>query len=150
VTYQKFEFTVFDRPTPAHRPRFTKTGRIYNPQVNLDARNYIRAGFLELPQVVQQVFADSWVPITGPIKLTVKAYVPMPKSIPKKRQKQARPITRPDLDNYIKQVEDALNGYAWKDDAQVVAIEAHKIYAWAVGLGHVQPRWVITIEEIGV
>jgi Holliday junction resolvase RusA-like endonuclease len=81
----------------------------------------------------------------GPIRLNVMALIAMPKSIPKKRRMLAMPTTRPDLDNYIKQVEDALIGYAYKDDAQIVSIMARKRY---VPDGD-PPCWVITIEEIG-
>lgn len=36
--------------------------------------------------------------------------------------------TRPDLDNLVKLVNDALNGLAWLDDAQVVEFYADKVF----------------------
>jgi len=36
---------------------------------------------------------------------------------------------KPDIDNLSKIILDALNGYAWKDDAQVAELSAIKIYA---------------------
>ncbi len=37
--------------------------------------------------------------------------------------------TRPDLDNLVKNVLDALNGVCWRDDASVVALLAYKCVA---------------------
>jgi Holliday junction resolvase RusA-like endonuclease len=44
-----------------------------------------------------------------------------------KRAPVARP-SRPDIDNCVKLVSDALNGVAWVDDAQVVEVHARKFY----------------------
>ena len=41
---------------------------------------------------------------------------------------QSRPSAKPDIDNVIKAVLDALNGIAYKDDARVVELEARKVY----------------------
>lgn len=54
---------------------------------------------------------------------------------------------KPDLDNLIKLVKDALNPRppfvgAWADDARVVAIDASKFYSR-------HPRTVVTIERLG-
>ncbi len=34
---------------------------------------------------------------------------------------EIRPTTKPDLDNYLKAIKDALKGICWRDDSQVVA-----------------------------
>ena len=52
-----------------------------------------------------------------------------------------KPTTRPDLDNVIKIVLDALNGHAWHDDGQVIEIHACKKYDEI-------PRLEIEIYEI--
>lgn len=40
-----------------------------------------------------------------------------------------RKITaRPDIDNLVKAVTDALNGILWKDDSQIVSLSAEKRY----------------------
>lgn len=46
---------------------------------------------------------------------------------------EAPPTKKPDLDNIIKCL-DALNGIAWRDDAQIVSILARKTYAETPGL----------------
>jgi Holliday junction resolvase RusA-like endonuclease len=64
-------------------------------------------------------------PLQGPLLLGVKAYLPIPKSKPKKWQAAAlageiRPTSRPDTDNLIKQIKDCANRAMWGDDCQVV------------------------------
>jgi Holliday junction resolvase RusA-like endonuclease len=60
-----------------------------------------------------------------------------------KSAKRDRPTTRPDIDNYAKLVLDALNGFVWADDSQVVKIEAVKRYAKeSVGTS-------VRVEEVG-
>ena len=65
-------------------------------------------------------------PFEGALVLSVQVFRPMPKAFSKKKKEQCeqgllRPITRPDLDNYIKGIKDALSGICWLDDAQIVA-----------------------------
>lgn len=38
------------------------------------------------------------------------------------------PTKKPDMDNVVKIVLDALNGFAWHDDAQVVDLSVMKVY----------------------
>jgi len=61
----------------------------------------------------------------GPVLLGVKAYVPIPRSMPKYKRALAlegklRPTTKPDLDNLIKHLKDCANEILWSDDKQVV------------------------------
>ncbi|MBP3619739.1 MAG: RusA family crossover junction endodeoxyribonuclease [Clostridia bacterium] len=69
-----------------------------------------------------------------PLKLIVSAYCKIPKSFTKLKKQQAidgakRPIKKPDLDNIIKIILDALNGVAYEDDCQVVEIKSKKFYS---------------------
>lgn len=48
---------------------------------------------------------------------------------------------RPDLDNYIKALLDASNGILFKDDGQVAAMSAQKLYS-------LDPRIEIEIYEL--
>ena len=57
-----------------------------------------------------------------PIILEVNAYFAIPKSYPKKKaalcsQNILRPTCKPDMDNIVKAVADALNGVAYRDDS---------------------------------
>ena len=79
------------------------------------------------------------------VRLGVKAFYEIPKSYPKYKQQQARegtlrPSVKPDADNVIKAVADALNGVAYNDDTQVVEVHCWKHYSD-------RPRIEIYIEE---
>lgn len=119
----KFEneiyFVVHGEPKSKLRPQFRRMGGFvstYTPKKTKLAEDHI------------MVIASQHIPntlITGPILLSVRAYRSPLKSFSKKKLAMAlsgemRPITKPDLDNYVKLVKDALNGLIWKDDAQVI------------------------------
>ena len=60
--------------------------------------------------------------------------MPIPKSAPKVKQVNMckgniRHTKRPDVDNLVKAVLDALNGVAWEDDSQIVRLSASKEYS---------------------
>lgn len=80
-----------------------------------------------------------------PVTLRVIARFPPPKSVSKKRQHEMLegmelPLKKPDMDNIVKVVADALNGVAYHDDTQIVYVIAKKAYSTLEGLD-------ITVEE---
>lgn len=80
------------------------------------------------------------------ISVDIQAFYPIPKSFSKKKRQAAefeemRPTTKPDCDNVIKAVLDALNGVAYYDDKQVVSVSCNKYYG-------VTGCLEITIKEI--
>lgn len=75
----------------------------------------------------QQAFPE---PMHGPLALRLEFRRQAPRSTPK-RPTQRVPwpwawMTKPDCSNLAKPVEDALNGIAWLDDAQIVALTVEK------------------------
>lgn len=61
-------------------------------------------------------------------------YRPVQKSISQKERARRlsgshRPTVKPDLSNYIKALEDGLNGIIWIDDNRIVQIVAEKKYS---------------------
>lgn len=69
-----------------------------------------------------------------PVTVRVAALFAIPKRATKKERElmlsdSIRPTKRPDIDNILKAVLDGLNGYAYKDDAQVVKVSGEKYYA---------------------
>jgi len=68
-------------------------------------------------------------PILDPIAITMRFRVKRPKSV-----KRDYPTVAPDLDKYIRGVNDGLTGVAFADDSQVVQIIASKEYADTPGV----------------
>lgn len=82
-----------------------------------------------------------------PVTLRIVARFLPPKSTAKKKQQQMLegeilPLKKPDMDNIVKVVADALNGVAYHDDTQIVFTVAKKAYSSMEGLD-------ITVEEYG-
>lgn len=130
------KFEVPGQPVGKGRPRFVrKTGHAYTPkktQVYEDGLR--RAG--------EQAMRDDPL-LTCPISLYVCAYFQVPKSWSKKKQQLAYdgvilPTGRPDGDNVLKAVGDALNGVVWRDDSQVVFGQIKKLYS-------LEPKTEVTV-----
>ena len=104
------------------RARVTRFGA-YTPKETVAAENAI--GFAA---------RAAGVPVlAGPVVLSVQVVVEPPKSWPKKQRAaaidgQRYPTVKPDLDNVVKLIGDALNGIAWNDDQQIVQVAAGKKY----------------------
>lgn len=68
------------------------------------------------------------------VEISIAACYEIPKSYSKAKRQAAlsgelRPTTKPDVDNIIKVVLDALNGVAYYDDKQVVYVSCEKHYS---------------------
>lgn len=70
--------------------------------------------------------------LEGPLELSVIFTMPRPKSHygahGLRPSAPAYPTTRPDATKLLRAVEDACTGIIWRDDAQVVAQHAYKVY----------------------
>lgn len=76
-------------------------------------------------------------PWIGPVDLEVFFYMPIPKSLSKKKREAMRAewhIVKPDTSNLLKAVEDALNGILWVDDSQVARCTLSKTYGAEPGI----------------
>ena len=87
-------------------------------------------------------------PDEAAIRLTVTAGFPVPKSASRKNRArmlagEIRPAKRPDFDNIGKIIADALNGVAYRDDAQIVEAQVVKIYVDGPG------ETTVTIGTVG-
>ena len=84
--------------------------------------------------------------IEGACVMNLLAFVSVPASWSQKKRQAAldgliRPTTKPDLDNILKGVCDALNGIIFTDDKQVAHVSAAKWYA-------ATPRLEVSVESI--
>jgi Holliday junction resolvase RusA-like endonuclease len=69
-----------------------------------------------------------------PLRMRVKAMMPIPAIWSRKKRQTAiddalRPTGKPDCDNIVKAVADALNGVVYRDDAQLVDVSIAKFYS---------------------
>ena len=134
------KFTIYGNPVPKGRPKFTVRGgyaMAYTPKKTRNAMQDMR---------MQSIPFKPDKPLEGAIILTVTIYRSIPKSFSKKKIEMAengilRPITRPDVSNYLKGIEDAFNKIMWNDDSQIVRIIAGKYYSD-------RPRIEIEIQEV--
>ena len=123
-------------PVAKGRPRFARRGKFvstYTPQKTESHEGVVA-------YCAQQAISE---PLTGSLRLEVTSFHPIPASLSKAAKVAAasgerRPATRPDADNILKLVCDALIGIAYADDNQLVEIEARKFYALV-------PRTVIRV-----
>lgn len=135
----KREFTVPGEPVGKGRPRFNRySGKAFTPEKTVNYENLVRLEYQM--QVKEEPFPEKVM-----LRLLIKAYFGIPKSASKKARSQMisleqRPVKKPDMDNIIKAVADALNHIAYYDDSQIVSTTIEKYYAE-------QPRIEVTIEE---
>lgn len=132
----KFEIVIPGEPVPKGRPRVGR-GRVYTPEKTRAYERLIR----------EYLRAKQARPLNGPLRVTIEAYRPIPKSMSKTDKalallEKVRPVTKPDLDNYVKSVLDGCNGILYEDDNVVCEIVARKYYSD-------NPRLFLKVEEIG-
>lgn len=130
----KKEIYIPGVPIAKKRPRFARRGKFvmtYNDQETEEGR---------VLWEIKRQWVDN--PITSAIRLKLLFYMPIPKSFPKRQVPELTPhVKRPDLDNMIKFFKDVCNGTVWKDDSQVVEIEAKKNYG-------ANPETIVVIETV--
>ena len=111
-----YSFEIPGEPIAKSRPRaYMREGHIYF---------YNEKNVTEYQKKVKSIaYFHIKEPSLRPISMMITFYIKRPKTV-----KRKYPTARPDLDNYEKTILDALNGVAYKDDAQVVIVLKAKKY----------------------
>ena len=112
-------------PYPKGRPKTTTIGKhaiVYTPKKTKIAEADIKASIRKEITKAKRFGAGE------ALVLWVTFYVVRPKSAPKRVR---HPVKRPDLDNLLKTLLDALDKFAFPDDSQIVNIHAKKAFAAA-------------------
>ena len=125
------EFSVFVRGIPA--PQGSKT-----PGVRNDGTPFLRpANSVALSAwrtAIGGVLQEKWEgpPLEGAVRVSLNFLSLRPRSVSEK--KRPYPSVKPDIDKLCRAALDAMTGIVFKDDAQVVFLEAVKSYAQETGL----------------
>lgn len=120
-------FEVPGEPRGKGRPRFSKTGHAYTDS---ETRAYEE----KIVAYYRKAFQGFRWPDGAFISVEVTAHYRIPKNANKAavaamQAGKLLPGRKPDIDNILKVVLDALNGVAYRDDSKVVSVSANKIYS---------------------
>lgn len=124
------------------RPRATMRGghaRVYTPRKTRVFEELVRKAWCE------QV-GEEWAEFDGSVTVTVSVARELAKSNPK-RWAGRQDIWKPDVDNVLKAVLDALNGLAYSDDAHITREMAEKAPRTPHGSGNQISIHCIYYEE---
>ncbi len=119
-------FTIPGKPLGKQRPRVLRNGITYTPKETV---NY--------ETLVKEIYWNKYPTeklLEGPVRATITAYMPIPKSTSKKKkalmlERKILPTKKPDWDNIGKIVTDALNEIAYYDDKQIISCTVEKYYS---------------------
>lgn len=129
-------FTIPGEPKGKARRVVTKKGQTYMPK---ETENYVA--------FVREIYYFNKLPkLEGMIQVKINAYFKIPKSGSKKKKAkmasgEIRPTKKPDIDNILKMVTDALNELAYDDDKQIVSALVEKYYSQ-------DPRVEVELKEL--
>ena len=129
MTKPLLSFTIKAVPQPQLRPRVATVGghpHVYDPSSTRDFK-----------RIVTKLASDEMAghePITGPIRVALTFYRPVQQSLSKaefdrRATGDELPTVKPDVSNYLKSVEDALNGVVWVDDRMITTEIIKKRYS---------------------
>lgn len=131
------QLTIDGVPVAKGRPRFSRYGA-YTPKKTQEYEEYVKMCWLAKYGSIQLS--------EQPLEMNIVFYLPIPKSINKKQRAEMlngkiKHTKKPDIDNLIKSVLDALNGIAYSDDSKIIKVAAEKQYSE-------KPRTEIQISEV--
>lgn len=135
------KFTIPGEPCGKARPRVVHNGnfsRAYTPEKTVNYETLVKLEY-------QRQCGGAYISAGG-IHMSIIARCAIPNSA-SKRKAQAmldgaiRPTKKPDCDNIIKIICDALNGIAYKDDAQIISVSIEKRYS-------VMPSVEVALQEV--
>lgn len=121
------DFSIFATPVGKGRPRFNPFGQPYTPAKTRKFESLVKAKAQEAMEGKEPFGQD--------LKLEVKVdfYYAPPKSWSKKKREHCisegiPKLTKPDLTNLIKSIEDACNGVIYEDDKGISDLHITKQY----------------------
>ena len=121
------KFIIPGKPVAKGRPKFSMRGGFasaYTPKKTKDAEKLIKEhAFSYIQSLVWCSTGEYNMPLASPLNVDITFYKKKPKTC-----KTEMWVQRPDIDNYVKLILDALNGVFWVDDSQIVELSARKVF----------------------
>ena len=135
---------ILGEPVGKARPRVVRNGgvtRTYTPEKTASYENLVKLEY------ERQAHGERY-PSGTPVSMEITACYGLSKGDSKRKRSDkllgvVRPTKKPDIDNVIKVIADALNGLAYDDDSQIVTAKVIKVYAET-------PSVTVTINEEGL
>jgi len=124
---------VYGEPVAKGRPKIAVRGKFAMAYTDKKTRE------AEDSFITQAIKNKPEQPLEGPLKVEIQLYKIKPKSYSKKVKYWTK---KPDIDNMIKLVLDAMNKIFYQDDAQIVELKCIKKYDPV-------PRTEVYIEQTG-
>lgn len=109
---------IFGEPVAQGRPRAFRRGNfigMYDPKKSSTWKDSIK----------MQAIAQKAEMLEGAIRMEARFFLTRPKSLPKKVKHH---IKKPDVDNLLKSVKDALKSICYHDDSQICLVVVSKEY----------------------
>lgn len=133
--------TIPGPPVGKGRAKFRRTGNFVQTYTPAKTRRY--------EDLIKSRAFDAMAgrpPVTCAVALEVVAFVGIPQSFSKAKRAAAlagdlKPVTKPDIDNYLKAVLDGMNGVVFRDDNQVTDTTVRKRYS-------LTPRLEIMVSDM--
>lgn len=125
----QIEFEIQGKVKAKQSCRMTQGGIKYTPADVKSYANWVRLSFKQIyPDWLPSMFQDKQ------LMCEIDAYYLIPKSFSKTKKQFAkdgfiRPTVKPDCDNISKNICDALNGFVFPDDKQIVTLTVRKWYS---------------------
>ena len=122
-------FVIPGAPVGKGRPKFARRGAFvtaYTPEKTASYENLVK--------LAASGAMAGRPPMEGAADVSIALFVTPPASWSQKKQRaallgQVFPTSKPDIDNVIKGIFDAMNGIVWQDDKQVVSLRVFKRYS---------------------
>lgn len=105
------KFEIYGKVRGQGRPRLKRNGHTYKTKDDRDWEDKIKEAYIN---------SNGGYFGKKPIIIAALIYRDMPKSRPKYRVSEMD-VYKPDVDNILKGIADALNGIAYEDDRQIIA-----------------------------
>jgi len=115
-----FEFYILTAPKPKGRPRFARRGNFVSTYSDPKTKAY--------EQMLKTALSEKWDQLALPKDIPLKVEIVFYMQAPKKRT-SFYPTNRPDLDNLLKSILDAMNGVIFEDDSSIVSLDASKRFS---------------------